>query len=58
MDKNEIKGAWKETKGKAREVWGEATGDTSQKVKGKIEQAEGTVQRKYGEAKTEIKRHV
>jgi len=58
MDKNEVKGAWKETKGKVRETWGEATGSTKDKVAGKAEQAACTVQRKYGEAKTEIKRHI
>jgi uncharacterized protein YjbJ (UPF0337 family) len=58
LDKNEVKGAWKETKGKIREVWGDVTGNSTEKMHGKVEQVAGTVQRKYGEAKSEFKRKV
>ena len=58
MDKNVYKGVHKEREGKVREVVGEITGDSTEKLAGKVEQAAGTVQRKYGEAKTDIKRNL
>ncbi len=58
MDKNVYKGAHKEREGVVREVVGDVTGDTTEKLAGKVERAAGTVQRKYGEAKTVLKRNI
>ncbi len=55
MDKDRIKGAGKEIKGKVKEAYGDATNDTSTELGGKADQAAGKVQRKYGEAKDDAR---
>lgn len=45
-------GQWKQVKGKANDVIGAATGDTSRQVKGKAQKAVGKVQEAYGKATT------
>lgn len=56
MDKDRIKGALKQVEGAARERLGKASGDMSLEVEGKIENAEGTVQRAFGVAKDALRK--
>ena len=51
------KGKSKQLKGEAREVFGKLTGKKTQQIKGKAEQAAGKVQEQYGKAERSIKRH-
>jgi uncharacterized protein YjbJ (UPF0337 family) len=48
MDKDRIEGAGKQAKGKVKETWGKATGDTKTEAEGKADKAEGKVQNAVG----------
>ncbi len=58
MNWDQIEGGWKQMKGKAREKWGDLTGDELDQVAGKREQLVGMVQSRYGRAKEEAEREV
>ena len=51
MNKDQRKGQMKDMGGKAREKAGEVTGNTEQRAKGMANQAEGKLQKGYGDAK-------
>ena len=51
--KNQIKGMGNEFKGKARNVVGGLTGDSSEQIKGKAQELKGKAQRKIGEAQSD-----
>lgn len=55
MHKDEIKGAAKQARGSVKEAVGKATGDEKLQVDGKADKADGTVQRKFGEAKEAVR---
>ena len=48
MDKDRIKGAAKQAKGKMKEFAGKVTGDEKTKAEGKADKAEGKLQNAYG----------
>lgn len=48
MNKDIIKGNWKEMKGKIRQQWGNLTDDEITKMHGSYEELEGALQKKYG----------
>lgn len=58
MNKDIVKGYWKEIKGRLKLHWGELTDDEIAKMKGSYEELEGHLQKKYGydqdRAKNEI----
>jgi uncharacterized protein YjbJ (UPF0337 family) len=56
VDKDQVRGRGKQLKGKTRRKVAEWSGDTGQQVEGAAEELAGTVQKKYGDAKQEIKR--
>lgn len=56
MDKDRIKGSAKQVKGAIKEGLGKASGDTSLEVEGKIEKAEGTIQKTFGKAKDALRK--
>lgn len=58
MNWDQIEGQWKQVKGKAREKWGEVTGDELDQAAGKRDQLIGLVQSRYGRAKEEAEREV
>lgn len=53
-----VKGNWKDLKGKVREEWGDLTDDEVEQMKGDRDQMVGTVQKKYGWAKSDAERRV
>jgi uncharacterized protein YjbJ (UPF0337 family) len=57
MNKDQIKGRITEAKGKVKEVTGKVVGNFELEQKGKIENAAGKVQGKYGDLKSDIKKH-
>lgn len=58
MNWDTMKGDWMSFKGKIREKWGELTDDELDRVKGRREQFEGLLQKKFGLAKDEAKRQI
>jgi uncharacterized protein YjbJ (UPF0337 family) len=56
MDKNQIKGQAHKAKGKVKEVTGRAIGSDKMEQEGKVEHAKGTVQKGYGDAKSDVKK--
>jgi uncharacterized protein YjbJ (UPF0337 family) len=56
MDKNQIKGDVKKAKGKVKEVTGRTIGNEEMERKGKLEHAKGTVQKGYGDLKSDVKK--
>lgn len=58
MNIDQLKGNWKQLKGKVREEWGELTNDEIDKAEGNREQLVGLVQEKYGKAREAAEREV
>ena len=58
MNRDILKGNWKELKGKVRERWGELTDDEIDQIEGEREQLVGVLQKHYGYAKEEAEREV
>jgi uncharacterized protein YjbJ (UPF0337 family) len=58
MNWDQIKGSWKNMRGKAKERWGELTDDDLQRAEGNRDQLVGTIQQKYGVAREEAERQV
>lgn len=58
MNSDEIKGNWKELKGKARQKWGKLSEDDIEKGKGNREELVGKIQKEYGKSKEEAQREV
>ena len=58
MNTNQIKGDWKQMKGKVRERWGKLTNDDLDVIAGQRDQLVGLLQKRYGQAEEEIKRQV
>ena len=56
MDKNQIKGEMHKTKGKVKEVTGRTIGNARMEREGKVEHAKGTVQKSYGDLKSDVKK--
>jgi uncharacterized protein YjbJ (UPF0337 family) len=48
MDKDRIKGAATQAKGKLKEAWGKATGDAKTEAEGKADKARGRAQNAVG----------
>ena len=48
MNKDVLKGKWKEIKGSIKEQWGELTDDEITQVEGSEEKFVGLLQKKYG----------
>jgi len=58
MNKDIIKGNWKEIKGKLKQQWGKLTDDEINQWEGSYEELEGTLQKKYGYQKEEAKKQI
>ena len=56
MDKNQVKGEVKKAKGKIKEVTGRTVGNEKMEREGKLEHAKGTVQKSYGDVKSDVKK--
>jgi uncharacterized protein YjbJ (UPF0337 family) len=56
MDKNQIKGQAHKAKGKVKEVTGRVIGSDKMEQEGKVEHAKGTVQKGYGDVKSDVKK--
>jgi uncharacterized protein YjbJ (UPF0337 family) len=56
MDKHQVKGEMHKAKGKIKEVTGRTIGNEKMERDGKIEHAKGSVQKAYGDLKSDIKK--
>jgi uncharacterized protein YjbJ (UPF0337 family) len=54
MNKDQVKGAVKDIAGKAQEKVGELTGSDKQQIKGLKNQAEGKIQKGFGDVKEAV----
>ncbi len=58
MNWDQVKGQWKQLKGKAVEQWGKLTDDDLDVIGGKREQVEGRIQERYGGTREEAQKQV
>ncbi len=58
MTWDEIKGNWREQKGRLKEKWGELTDDDLDRINGKREQLLGILQQNYGKTKDAAEREI
>ena len=58
MTWDEIKGNWRQQKGRLKEKWGELTDDDLDRIDGKRDQLLGFLQNRYGRTKEVAEREV
>ena len=58
MNRDRLKGNWKQIKGKVKERWGRLTDDDLDVIAGKRDQLLGRIQERHGIAKDEAERQV
>ena len=58
MTWDEIKGSWRQQKGRLKEKWGELTDDDLDRIDGKREQLLGFLQNRYGRTKDAAEREI
>ena len=58
MNKDTLKGQWKQLQGSVKERWGKLTDDELTEAEGNYEQLVGKIQEKYGYAREDAEREV
>jgi len=58
MNMDQLKGDWKQLKGKIKEKWGKLTDDDLTVVEGKRDQLAGILQQRYGYAKDQAEKEL
>lgn len=58
MNWDQIKGEWKDVKGKVRVNWAKLTDDDLARIRGNREQLEAAIQKRYGLAKEDARKQV
>ena len=58
MNKDTLKGQWKQFRGQVRKQWGKLTDDDLDQIHGDAEILAGKIQERYGRAKDEAQREV
>ena len=58
MNWDQVKGDWKQFKGKVKEKWGKLTDDDLTTIEGKKDQLAGKLQERYGYGKEEASREL
>ena len=58
MNWDQIKGNWKQFKGRVREEWGDLTDSEVEEAKGDRDQLAGKIQERYGVSREEAERQV
>ncbi len=58
MTWDEIKGSWRQQKGRLKEKWGELTDDDLDRIDGKRDQLLGFLQNRYGRTKDVAEREI
>jgi uncharacterized protein YjbJ (UPF0337 family) len=55
MNSDQTNGKWDSIKGKAKRIWGELTDDDFLKAEGSVDKLIGTIEKRFGETKEQIK---
>jgi uncharacterized protein YjbJ (UPF0337 family) len=58
VNANQLKGEWRQIRGKVAERWGKLTDNDLAVIAGKRDQLVGVLQRLYGKAQEEIEREI
>ncbi len=58
MNWDEIKGNWKQAKGRVRQKWGELSDDELEQIAGQRDELVGLIQKKYGITREEADKQV
>jgi len=58
MNKDILKGHWRELKGKIKQHWGKLTDDEITRVEGKADELSGLLQKKYGLSKERAEKDI
>ncbi|WP_028081851.1 CsbD family protein [Solimonas soli] len=58
MNRDTLKGQWKQVKGRAKETWGKLTDDDLLRVEGNAERLAGLVQERYGVTRDEAGKQI
>jgi uncharacterized protein YjbJ (UPF0337 family) len=58
MNRDTLKGQWKQMKGRAKETWGKLTDDELLRVEGNAERLSGLVQERYGITRDEADQQI
>lgn len=58
MNADQVKGSWKQFRGKVKEAWGKLTDDDLDVIDGKKDQLVGKVQKAYGVAREDAEKQV
>ena len=58
MNKDIVKGKWKEIKGKLKQKWGKFTDDDVTKMEGNYDELSGHLQKKYGYQKDQAEKEL
>jgi len=56
MNKDILKGQWKELKGEVKKKWGKLTDDDLLEIEGEEEKLTGLLQKKYGYAREKVEK--
>jgi uncharacterized protein YjbJ (UPF0337 family) len=58
MNRDELKGQWKQMKGSVKSKWGRLTDDEMMEIDGDWERLVGKVQEKYGQSREDVEREL
>ncbi len=58
MNSDQLKGQWKEVKGKVKSQWGKLTDDDITRINGDKDQLIGKIQQEYGKTREEAEQEV
>jgi len=58
MNKDILKGQWKQIRGKAKKQWGKLTDDDLDRIEGSYDELVGTLQKHYGYSRDEAERQI
>ncbi|HLQ85949.1 MAG TPA: CsbD family protein [Salinisphaeraceae bacterium] len=58
MNNDQLKGKWKQLRGKVKAHWGELTDDDLQAAEGNMEQLAGKLQERYGITREEAEKQI
>jgi uncharacterized protein YjbJ (UPF0337 family) len=58
MNKDTLKGKWKQLTGEVKQQWGKLTDDDLKQIEGDTEKLEGKIQERYGIGRDEARRQI
>lgn len=58
MNTDQLKGNWRQFRGKVQEQWGKLTNDDLDVIEGRADQLAGKIQERYGKSREEAEKEV